>query len=250
MVTSSGTGNISDIVSIPAGGHVTYTILANFPASATGQVTNTASIIAPDAFTETKPDNNTDPDVDMLQPHADLSVAASADVTTANHGDTINYSLKAHNAGPSDAANTTVVATVPSSLTNVQSISNGGVFDAASNTITWSLGSLAAGADATVTFTASVAQDATGNIDLTANITSIATDDTPKNNSSTATVAPGKMVDLSLGMTDEGSPVFEPFPLGVLPAVVAGTADTFTITLTNMVRSCRSGLSTIRLTPH
>jgi uncharacterized repeat protein (TIGR01451 family) len=53
--TPSGTGSIDDIVSIPAGGTVTYTVVAVIKASATGTLSNTVTLTPPADFTNTNP---------------------------------------------------------------------------------------------------------------------------------------------------------------------------------------------------
>jgi hypothetical protein len=49
----SGSGSIDDLVTIPAGGSVTYTVVAVLSSSATGTLANTATLTPPDGFTNT-----------------------------------------------------------------------------------------------------------------------------------------------------------------------------------------------------
>lgn len=56
--TSSGTGSLNDVIDLPAGLSVTYTILANVSPYAMGTITNTASVNAPAGFADTAPGNN------------------------------------------------------------------------------------------------------------------------------------------------------------------------------------------------
>jgi uncharacterized repeat protein (TIGR01451 family) len=53
--TPSGTGSIDDIVTIPAGGSVTYTVVAVISSSATGTLSNTVTLTPPANFTNTNP---------------------------------------------------------------------------------------------------------------------------------------------------------------------------------------------------
>ena len=62
--TSSGAGNVNDIVNIPAGLLVTYEITANTSPYAVGTLTNTASVTAPPGFIEIASGNNTATDSD------------------------------------------------------------------------------------------------------------------------------------------------------------------------------------------
>lgn len=57
--TSSGTGNINDSVSLPAGRSVTYMVTANISTAATGDLTNTATVITPAEYTDLNLGNNT-----------------------------------------------------------------------------------------------------------------------------------------------------------------------------------------------
>lgn len=62
--TASGTGNINDSVSLPAGGSVTYRVAANVSSYAAGTLENTASVTVPAGFTDIAPVNNQATDSD------------------------------------------------------------------------------------------------------------------------------------------------------------------------------------------
>jgi uncharacterized protein len=62
--TASGTGNISDTVNLPVGGSVTYTASCNIAASATGTLSNTATVSS--GVTDRTPGNNSATDVDVV----------------------------------------------------------------------------------------------------------------------------------------------------------------------------------------
>ena len=63
---ASGTGNINQTVGLPAGGSVTYTVAAMINSSATGTLSNTATVIAPPSATDPNPANNSATDIDTL----------------------------------------------------------------------------------------------------------------------------------------------------------------------------------------
>lgn len=63
---ANGTGNINDVVSLPAGARVTYTLTAMLDAAASGEVTNTATVTLPDGLTDAVPEDNTSTDSDMI----------------------------------------------------------------------------------------------------------------------------------------------------------------------------------------
>jgi len=92
---------------------------------------------------------------------ADLNITKTANVTTANVGDLVQYTITAHNNGPDDATGLEIVDILPTGLDFV-SASDGGIYDALSRTITWTIGTLANGNDVIRTFNATVNVDMVG----------------------------------------------------------------------------------------
>ena len=64
--TANGSGNINDVVTIAAGGSVTYTATGTVQPSATGTLTNTATITTPAGFTETNQGSNSATDTTTI----------------------------------------------------------------------------------------------------------------------------------------------------------------------------------------
>jgi hypothetical protein len=64
--TLSGSGSINDTVNLPAGGSVTYTVIANISGSATGSLSNTATVTAPGGVTDGNTGNNSATDTDTI----------------------------------------------------------------------------------------------------------------------------------------------------------------------------------------
>jgi len=62
----SGTGNINSTVNLPAGASVNFTIDATVSTTATGALTNTATVSPPTGIIDTVPGNNTATDTDAL----------------------------------------------------------------------------------------------------------------------------------------------------------------------------------------
>src|SRR3954468_14247004 len=114
--TASGTGNLNDSVNLPAGGSVTYTATCAISASASGTLSNTATVSGGGA-SDSNAANNSATDTDTLTPQADLAVTKTDGVTTATPGGSVTYTITASNAGPSNAAGSTVADTFPASLT-------------------------------------------------------------------------------------------------------------------------------------
>ena len=107
---ASGTGNISDSVSLIPGATVTFTVVAQISASATGNVVNTVTVSTPPGVTDTNPGNYTATDTDTPAPgsitgHKYLDVTgngASSDDTPLG-GVTINLYRDVNNTGVLDS---------------------------------------------------------------------------------------------------------------------------------------------------
>lgn len=63
---TSGSGSLSELISLPAGGALTYTITAAVASDLTGSVTNTATLLIPAAVHDTNPGNNSASDTDPV----------------------------------------------------------------------------------------------------------------------------------------------------------------------------------------
>ena len=109
----SGSSNINETVTIPVGGSLTYTVHASISSSATGSLSNTATVTAPAGTTDATPGNNTATDADTLTPHADLSITKTDGVASAVPGSTTTYTIVVSNAGPSDAVGAFVADSFP-----------------------------------------------------------------------------------------------------------------------------------------
>ena len=64
-VTGTQTGAISDVVNLPNGGTVTYTVTVLVPSNYTGNLVNTVSVSLPANYTDSKPSNNSATDTDF-----------------------------------------------------------------------------------------------------------------------------------------------------------------------------------------
>ena len=63
---AAGSGNINNIVNLPAGGSVTYTVSCTISAGDTGTIVNTATVAAGAGVTDPAPGNNSATDTDTL----------------------------------------------------------------------------------------------------------------------------------------------------------------------------------------
>ena len=72
--TPAGSGNINQVVNLPAGGSTTFTATCNISAAATGSIVNTATVAAAAGVTDTNPANNSATDTDTVLPPGVLNV--------------------------------------------------------------------------------------------------------------------------------------------------------------------------------
>jgi uncharacterized repeat protein (TIGR01451 family) len=220
---ASGSGNIADTVNLPPGASVTYTASCSIAASATGTLSDTATVTLP---LDPNSANNSATDTDTLAPQADLAITKTDGVTTATPGGSVTYTITASNAGPSNAPGASVTDTFPASLTCTWTCAGagGGTCTASGSGNIGDTVNLPAGGSVTYTASCTVAASATGTLSNTAMVTAPGgvTDPTPGNNSATDTDTLGPQADLAITKTD-----------GVTTAIPGGTV-TYTIVASNL----------------
>src|SRR5262249_52754275 len=101
VAAASGSGNIVTNVTLLPGGTVIFTAVATISASATGSLTNTATVAVPPG--DTTPGDNTATDTDSLTPLTGLSITKDDGKTTVVPGTSTTYTITVSNAGPSTA---------------------------------------------------------------------------------------------------------------------------------------------------
>ncbi len=223
--TAAGSGNINDTVNLPTGGSVTYTASCAISASATGTLSNTATVTAPPGVTDPTPGNNSATDSDTIGASADLSITKTDGVTTVTAGGSTTYTITASNAGPSNASGATVADTFPASLTCTWTCAGagGGTCTAAGSGNINDTVNLPSGGSVTYTAICAISGAASGTLSNTATVTAPAgvTDPTPGNNSATDsdTINP-QGANVSGTKTVSGS-------------FVPGNPVTYTVTLNN-----------------
>jgi uncharacterized repeat protein (TIGR01451 family) len=189
---ASGTGNISTTVNLPSGGSVTYTAIATIGSSATGTLSNTATV-AVGSGSDPVPGNDAATDTDTLSPSADLSITKTDGVTSATPGGAVTYTITASNAGPSDAADATVVDTFPAAVTSTSWTcvgAGGGTCPASGTGNVNATVDLPSGGSVTYTTIATIGASATGTLSNTATVAvGSGSDPVPGNDSATDTDA-------------------------------------------------------------
>jgi uncharacterized repeat protein (TIGR01451 family) len=153
---------------------------------------NTATISHADQFDPNL--NNNTASAPASPQQADLVVIKSVDNVTPNVGDTVTFTVKLNNAGPSNATNVTLQDLLPVGLALVAANSSQGSYNSTFGT--WTVGTINNGATAILTLSARVvspnAQTNTASISHADQF-----DPNPGNNSSSATETP-QQADLAL----------------------------------------------------
>jgi uncharacterized repeat protein (TIGR01451 family) len=241
--TSSGSGSIDDIVTVPPGGSVTYTVTAVIRSTASGTLSNTATLTPPPNFTDTNPVAGSGgtlyaTDQDTLA-QADLTISDSDGVSSVSPGTSDTYAIVVTNTGPSNAINLSVVDTLPTQgLTNITSPSlpSGVTFNA--GTDTWTMASLANGQSVTLDLSGTVPSGATGSSYVDSASASGLDASTV---SATDTDSLGNQGDVTITMADnDGGSSVTP----ATGSAVAGTSITYTIVASNSGPSTVSGAET------
>ncbi|MEZ6115191.1 MAG: SdrD B-like domain-containing protein [Pirellulaceae bacterium] len=198
--TSSGTGNISDTVTMAPGSEIRYTVTATVVSSATGTLVNTATVTAPNGVTETNSANNSSTDTDTLTPQVDLRITKTDNKTNVSPGDTSTYTIVVTNNGPSDAPGTRIQDTFPADLTNVSftsTASGGATGNSSGNGSLNETVSMPSGSSITYTVTTTVVGDPDNDqISNTATVTAGST--VTETNTSNNTATDVDTIDLAL----------------------------------------------------
>ena len=183
------TGGIWSVPSINPG----QTLLLRLTVRATSSSVafNTATITHSDVWDPNDRNNSARTPTDPQQ--ADLFLAKSVDVATPNVGDTVTFTIEVDNLGQTAAQNVTVRDTLPSGLQFVAA-SAGGTFDSATQTVTWSLGTVTFPGQTFLTVQARVLAPSGGGpatpLTNEAVVTSTTPDPDPDNNRGSSTVTP------------------------------------------------------------
>ncbi|QPH40491.1 DUF7507 domain-containing protein [Pedobacter endophyticus] len=202
----------------------TLTIIARVNANAsTANYGNTATI----SGTETDPvttNNTTSLSTVVPVPSIDIEVDKTATPKPAVAGQALSYTITLKNNGPSTTKATDVfdvTENLPAGYTANSYIASAGTFNP--TTGNWSGLTLAAGSQATITISGTVAASAKGTLSNTVSIAVPSTVSDPNigNNSKTDNTAVGRLVDLGVTKTSTPKPV------------IAGNNLTYTITLSN-----------------
>ncbi len=176
----------------------TVTIIVAVDSDAPSPLSNTATVSA---------NPNTDPDATNNSSSVDTTVQRTVDLEIDKSvtgspvaGEDITYTVVVTNNGPSDARGVTVTDTLVSELSLVTGSfdpgTSGAVLTENGQDLSFDIGDLVAGANATFSFDVSIAPSATGTVANTATVSTTDTDSDSTNDVDTENVAVLREVDL------------------------------------------------------
>lgn len=233
---NSSTGAWTGLTLAP-GQSIALTLNGTVSPTATGSLTNTATVAVPTGVTDSVTSNNSSTDTDTLTPSADLSITKTDGKSSIDPGSANSYTITVTNNGPSTVNSVTVTDAVPSTIQNPIFTASSGTYN--STTGAWTGLNLATGQSYTLTLSGTVSATATGTINNTATVAAPTgvTDSVSNNNSSTDSTVVNPKADLSIVKTD-GRTTINP-----------GSAITYTITVTNNGPSSLSSLTVTDTVP-
>lgn len=231
--TASGTGNaINTTLNLNNGATATYSVTGTLSPTASGTLTNTATIpLQPnngvgEDVTDPDPSNNTSTiQTPIRSPLADLRLTKSATPESPNPGENVTFTIVVTNDGPDTATNVTVSDQLPVGLSFVAATPSQGTYD--NQTGNWILGSLESGSSATLQLVATL-----NTANPVTNRAQVSTADQPDPDSTPGNSVAGEddqdSVTVPLQLADLGlTKTASPTTVGV------GENVTYTLTLTN-----------------
>jgi uncharacterized repeat protein (TIGR01451 family) len=227
--TASGLWTVGDFAN---GASATLTIVVTVESP--DPVLNTATITHSDQF-DPAPGNNSS-GVSLNGRQIDIAVLKVVDNTAPNVGDTVTFTITAHNNGPDDATGVELTDALPAGLTYLSSLPSQGSYDDATGV--WTVGDLPAvggGSTATLSMTARV--DQAGSLTNTATLTASNEPDSNASNNSS-------------GVSLNGNPLADLVVVKTGPATVnpSGTI-TYTVTVQNQGPSDAANVVVADTTP-
>ncbi len=195
---NAGTNTITwNIATLAAGlsGSVALTVQVASPLANGTQITNVAAIDS----NETAPQSAQAQTLVTSAPVLTITKAGTPDPVQA--GGQIVYTIDYQNTGNADATGVVITDTVPGN-TSFVAASGGGIYNAGTNTVTWTIGTLAAGSSGSASLTVQVASPLANGTQIT-NVAGIDSNETAPQSSQAQTLVTSAPV---LMITKSGTP--------------------------------------------
>ncbi len=222
--STTGSGPINTTVSLLPLGTANYAVTALLASgSQVNSITNTAVINPPSSgVIDTDPTNNSASDTNSVTRSADIAVVKTASNAAAPIGGNITFNIAVTNNGPSDAAAVSVTDTLPSGFAFGSASPSVGTFSAP----TWTVGTLASGATATLSIDTAV--NPAGPYANTATGSTTTSDPVSGNNSSTITLG-----TINVTATKTSRLISDPLNGTTNPKMIPGAIVEYTISISN-----------------
>src|SRR4029078_5538838 len=123
------------------GGSETFFLTLAVDPSATGSITNTATVSPPAGITDPNPANDSASDTDVITGEADLSLAKNDGVASVTPGTNTTYTITVTNNGPSTVTGASVSDPLPPNTAFV-SATGGATYDAGTKTVHYTTGTI------------------------------------------------------------------------------------------------------------
>ena len=217
---------------IPAGGSASYDIVVMVDPSVVGTITNEATVTS--ATDDPDPANNTILEDTQVVASADLAITKSDSPDPVYAGFNITYTIDVANAGPSDAVAVTVNDILPPAV-NFKHTS--GCLEDPVGAPVCSLGTIAAGSNASYTLVVKVPAGVGGTLTNSATVTSATPDPNGANNAASEDTTAIADADLELVKLD----TFDPR--------MAGELQTYLLQVTNNGPAAAAGVMLEELPP-
>jgi uncharacterized repeat protein (TIGR01451 family) len=202
-------GNITDLVNIPVGGNLTYTIVSSVSASAVGNMVTSANVTNPGPTPDPNMANNSASDTDA-PPSADLSITINDGISLWTPGGTTTYTVVVTNNGPLNVTGAVFTDNKPAQVASWSWTcapdagatcgvgSGGAIVTGISDTV-----SMPSGKSVTYTIVTTLGTAIPGNLVNTVTITPpIGTPDPAMGNNTAIDTDAGPSADLSVSKTD------------------------------------------------
>lgn len=170
---AGGPGAINDVVNLPVGSMITYTVNVNISAGGSGDLVHTATVTLPAGYTDPGPLPNVATDTNTAAPIANLWITKDDGVPHYLPGGNLTYTVTVGNTGPSNVIGATVTDTFPAVLTanwTCGSATGGSCTGAGVGDISDSFVNLPVGSTVIYTIDVTIDGGASGNLDNTASV--------------------------------------------------------------------------------